>query len=297
MGIIADTIALLRPPIASEGEEAPRLPTVEDLRGALDAMGIEAADAGQLIASAPQRRTELLMQEGSDAAIRKLEQAVDRAHLQLERIEVLRPELHARIRALEAETRADAWLDYRTRLVEQLTACAIAQHAADQLAAGLRRLKLESMNAGYRAETAVIPFSLHAIPAGSFTDMARSMANVRVFTPADAALTWNVRFHGWTSVTVNPRTGPVGYQAGQAGGFDAETARLLIERGVAELADPKPLPPAPPKRVANKRTMVEQIRFEELQAGGRPVPAPPAALLPPEHPRTWTLLDKNLGGL
>ncbi len=289
MGLIADTIALLRPPIPREGEDAPRLPTVEDLRGALDAMEIEAAEAAQLIAEAPQRRTELLMQEGSDAAIRKLEQAVDRAHLQLERLEVLRPELHARIRALEAETRADAWLDFRTRLVEQLTACAIAQHEADQLAGGLRRLKLEAMNAGYTGETTAIPFSLHGIPAGSFTDMARSLANVRAFTASDAALTWNVRFHGWTSVTTNPRSGPSGYQAGQEAGFDAATARLLIERGVAELADPKPLPPAPPKRIAQRRNMVEQIRLEEMQAGGRPVSAPPLALPPPEHPtRTWT---------
>ena len=294
MGIVTDVLNLLRPPIPPDGEVILPAPTIEDLRAGLDRMTVEKGEAKRLIAESPQRRTELLMQEGSDAAIRRLEAAVDRAHLQVERIELLRPELHARIRAMEAESRADAWLELRGRLVEQLTACAIAQQAADQLAGGLRRMRLEAMNAGYGAETAAIPLDAGRIPAGSFADMAQSMAGVEAFTPPSAALVWNLRFHGWTAVTTSARSGPTGYQAGQEAGFDAATARLLIERGVAELADPKPLPPAPPKRIARQRTAVEQMHLEEVQAGGRFVTSPPA-LPPPEHPRTWTPLDQHPG--
>ena len=186
--------------------------TVEDLRAALDRMQLERAEAEAVIWSAPGKRAELLRAEGTDPALKRLERDVDAAHLQVERIDLLRPELEQRIAALQVETRDEAWYAMRSRLVEQLLACEVACRDVDRMVSQLMALRLEASNAGYELEVEAVPNRRFEVAgADHCADLARHIANRRPVHLVARPL-WNVKFREFTIVSLGREAFPTAYQ-------------------------------------------------------------------------------------
>ncbi len=112
MNVVADFLALLRPrrsgvPASPAGEAAPapKPPaSATELVDALQRLRSERAAAEHSVLQAARRRDELLLDPGSDAAIHQLDSEVDAAHLLIERLNRLEPELQ---RELEEQRAGD----------------------------------------------------------------------------------------------------------------------------------------------------------------------------------------------
>jgi hypothetical protein len=249
MDLFTRIIQRLRPPAAepSGGAIPPAPPTLAELHEMFDSIVIDRAEAEAVILHAPARRDALLDQPGTDKAIRKLDSEVDAAHLLLERLERVRPELQQRIAAATLTTRGDAWAVARSQLVEKATHCVALMSLAEMAFNQFCNLRIEIARAGFVEETRSLPYHADQWRIRSNTmQMARAgIARQPMMVRVEPDL-WTVRFLQWTMVGAPPFT--TAYQTMQQAGFLADEAWRLVNSGKAEWADPKRIPPKPRKR-------------------------------------------------
>ena len=241
----------------------------------LDQVVIDRAAAELTILGAPAQRDALLDLPGTDKAIRKLDTDVEAAHLLIERLDRVRPELDARIGAATAATRVDAWVAMRSRLVEQITSTKHLMRLAEAAFITTCELRLEAQRAGFVAETAALPYHADAyrVHSGVMGQMATSIAAQPLIVPRDPPL-WNVRFLAWT--TMFPGTQFLtGYLEGQEAGFSAEMAWALVDAGKAEWTDPKRRPPKPRKRKKGEKAASVSLEVASMFGAGPADPAEP----------------------
>lgn len=124
MAILETALALLRRPVAEPGETQPvkrrgktdaaapeAAPLTElELIAALEGLAAERADAQHVLAGASERRETLLMQPDSDDAILDLGNQIDRAQLQLERLDRLEPDLRRRLGEVRFHGKNARWI-------------------------------------------------------------------------------------------------------------------------------------------------------------------------------------------
>lgn len=249
MDPFARIVNRLRPPLPAleSGHPPPAPPTLAELHEMLDSVIIDRAAAEATILGAPAARDALLDMPGTDKAIRKLDTDVDAAHLLIERLDRVRPELDVKILAATAATRADAWAVMRTRLLEQITICAGVMEAAETIYIQTCELRLAAQRAGFTAETAVLPYhsDLFRVSSEVMRTMRSAIRAQPLIVPAAPTL-WNVKFLAWTSMYPGTPNW-TGYMEGQEAGFDAATAWALVDAGKADwtskLRPPKPRKP------------------------------------------------------
>ncbi len=277
MGLFDDLVRRLRPP-APAAEDAlkppPPPPALAELHELLDRLMIDRAAAEATILEAPFQRDALLDQPGTDKAIRKVDADVDAAHLLIERLDRLRPELDAKIAAAAVATRADAWAEMRSRLVEKIIATRTIMRLGEISYLQLCELRLEAQRCGFVEETVMMPYHADAnrVNSGVLDQTATHIANRALIVPRTDQILWNVRFTAWTSMHQGTPYW-TGYQEGQEAGFDAVTAWQLVDAGKAEWTG-KLRPPRP--RVKRRRPAPATAAQLENVAGRAPtLPATP----------------------
>ena len=282
MDLFTRIIQRLRPPAPKPDGAVtlPDPPTLAELRELLDSIVIDCAEAEAVILQAPARRDALLDQPGTDKAIRKLDAEVDAAHLMIERLARVQPELQQRIAAATLTTRGDAWAIARSQLVEKATHCVALMSLAEMAFDQFCDLRIEIARAGFVEETRSLPYHADQWRIRSNTmQMARAgIAQQPMMVRVEPEL-WTVRFLQWTMVGPPPFT--TAYQTMQQAGFLAEEAWRLVNSGKAEWADPKRIPPKPRRRRKGEKaaavTPEAAISFgsgpvdpaEEVQNAGR----------------------------
>ncbi len=285
MGIFDTITRRLRPdPKPDPAAPIAPPPTLEELHELLDSAVAEEAAATALILSAPAQRDALLDQAGTDAAIRKLDKDTEGAHLLLERLGRITPELHSRIAAATIATRADAWAAMRSRLVEAISNTEAAMHAAESLFVETCALRLEAQRCGFTAEVAMLPYQVDVgrVNAEAMGQVRAAIAVQPLVAPPARARLWTVRFLAFTPVRLG-LVDATAYQQGQEAGFLAHQAWGLVDAGQAEWADSKRRPPRPRKRTKAELTPATPPELvsmfgagpvdptESVRTGGRPV--------------------------
>jgi hypothetical protein len=137
MNMLEAALALLRRPIETTGE--PRrarrkheIPgddaalTEGELVAALEEMAAERAAAEAMLAGVADQRESLLMQPGSDAEIFDLGRQIDRAQLNLERLDRLEPDLRRKLRAVQLRDENIRWAAARDAAILAWAPCADA---------------------------------------------------------------------------------------------------------------------------------------------------------------------------
>jgi hypothetical protein len=104
MGLIADIMKTLR---GDREADAPE--TVEGVEAALAKIAAERADAKATIASASDKRRQMLRADASDADVAAFDQSIDAQRLKLERLEIIEDDLLARLDAARSDRRRAAW--------------------------------------------------------------------------------------------------------------------------------------------------------------------------------------------
>ncbi len=267
MSAIADLLALIRKPSVAEPSQAapskskasatvtavdpPPPATAADLHEALHRLATERASAEQSILQAAQARDRLLLEVGTDEAIRDLDSAADAAHLLVERLDRLQPELLARLRALELDDRQAQWTQTVTAYFTAADTYAGLLGQAEHARARVYEIRREASRS-FRTETdASFPYPIDfdrlsaAAVKSLLADIERGLR--RSLGPPIRDTSFTVRFTEFTSVGIQQ----IGYQRGQEAGFDAATAWALVDAGQAEwvqthLVPPRPGRPPPP---------------------------------------------------
>ena len=266
MSLVADVVRLIRRPEPKllskeptvESSSSRRRPpievldekpaTAEELEAALARVDAERAAAQQAVLAAARRRDELLLEADSDAAIHALDAKTDTASLLLERFDRLRPELAAKLQAIEAEALQAQWAEIADRYAETALVYADKLRAAEQTAAQLNEIRREA-SASFRAEADAFlpyPIDLAKLVSGAVESLVPGIRHSARHPPAHGLVgdtSCTVRFLAFTSL--GPQA--IGYLSGQEAGFDARTAHALVDAGKAEWVSPPPPRPGPPQ--------------------------------------------------
>jgi len=198
------------------GKSGPKkgaLETVADVTNALSRLAAEREQARRAIDDALAKRRELLLVDGSDQEIAKLDDAVDAGHLTLERLDLAEPRLHARLRELQDEAR-------RARLAELE---ANYHRASDTLDAALNAV-LEPIDA-YKAAVGALEANGFILEAGAFLAHPPLLGDGALVT-AEGLENWRRARDARHAVAAVPRPAPAPVAPPKVETRTAERAKL-----------------------------------------------------------------------
>ena len=259
MGILADILNLIRPPapapiVDADAPTPPPATTVEELVAMIGRIAEERGQAEQTIATAHERRSALLLQEGSDREIKRIDSEVDSAHLLLERLDAATPALHERLALLRNDDAQGRWADITVRYLTALAAYAVKVAEVEQAGPKLVDLINEAQRGGFAVEQRTFfpyPMQLRQLDSRAILQIVRSLAITPPPISKPSAKPWAVEFLAWTVVSLgNGFT--TAYQMGQVAGFSAEECWAFVDAGQAKFPDPKHIPPKPPAKPKRK---------------------------------------------
>lgn len=143
MGIVSDLIAA----VSGRTGEAP-----QDIEQKLKALGFERGDAREKIAKLLARRQELLLVDGTDREIAKLDAELDSLRLAIERLDAIEPKLHERLVELRETERRERWKTIADRHHDALETHVRALRVAAASAEALAATRGEAIGGGFVRE-------------------------------------------------------------------------------------------------------------------------------------------------
>lgn len=185
-------------------------------------------------------RRELLLEDGTDAAIAAIDQKRAQALIQIDRLAALQPRLAARLREARAGVEKAAAASLRGRYALALDHFAGALTAAIDAREKLVALRQEACESGFGNR-------LDSLPLPSISLGLTYASNAQFHRGAYEVLSnWANESRTSQEVFTVRFTAPwPPYHAEEMAGFDATQAWRLVNAGVAVFVDPKRMPPEP----------------------------------------------------
>ncbi|HEY8163498.1 MAG TPA: hypothetical protein VIF34_14700 [Methylocystis sp.] len=135
-----------------DAKKADALASIADVQQALARLAKERDETRRMIDETLAKRRELLLIDGSDKEIKKLDDAVDAAHLALERLELAEPALHVRLREFQGAARRQRLAELEAKYADVVTVLDGAIAVASEAFTDYLDVVREFDDAGFSAE-------------------------------------------------------------------------------------------------------------------------------------------------